>query len=865
MNKLQDPSFPENPESNRRRSVLSTRLKRTRDLLSVRLTRFSTLSWTRPEQYAWVGLIAISLGLHAQQMLLGNPPPITSSTRWYAFAIGVLLVGWWGSYTDVSLLPVPSERRSSWGNVNLGVALRALSLNIMSLFLIFSSGPSVATGVAAWFTSLGLFLYACRTRYDRDSSPQRMESTTSAWVLPRKVEVLIFLTIMSVAVIMRMWRLGDLGPGMHGDEGEAGVEGLGILNGHLVSPFERGWFTQSNVYYWTLAIFMRAFGTGLAGLRSFAVICGLATVVFVYFIARELFGQRCAIVAGAFLSFQTADLIFSRQQFSNDTLPMFLACVAYLLVRGLKTGRHLHFAIAGLASGFALYYYAGGRLVPPTALLFLGYLAVRRRSFLVRYWTQVSVFLVGLFLSSSPFVAYNYVVAPIRVVGYPNDRFVWYHEAELAAQYGVSGWPAILWNQLTRTLSIITYGSDASAMQVPQFPIARPLESVLIVLGVAWALFRWKDTRFALLAIWFFASIVFGGVLTNEAPDLPRIVGVLAVMPLLIAAVLDHFAGQVQSVVDAQRAFDSTRWAGIAAGSAVLAGATAVAGITNWQTYNDTYMNDAGNQIVSVQAQYVHNRGPSYFYYDLGAYFPRVATLYWGHGDNRFLNPSANGEDVTDLATSLPVADNGPTGEQDVVFLVWTFSSSYKNLLHTLRQYYPRGTQAVDHEFLRPGEAPMLVAFTVPHREINVSRALRFRFISGDDSYSHGLDRPSNLGDLHAPARLKYPVRARWDGFLIAPVTGQYAFRVFGPAGSSFTLDHTRIEKLGHGATRSSPSLLLTRGVHSVVISSTLPTRQSQVTLRWSTPRTAPETAFQPVSRQFIWDGYPVHAGTISH
>ena len=759
---------------------------------------------------------------------------------------------------------LPARAVHPWAIVNLGVALRALSLNVASLFFIFSSGPSVAAGVAAWFISLGLFLYACRTRYDPDTLPQRMESTTSAWVLPRKVEVLIFLSIMSVAVIMRMWRLGDLGPGMHGDEGEAGVEGLGILNGHLVSPFERGWSTQSNMYYWTLAIFMRVFGTGLMGLRSFAAFCGIATVVFVYFTARELFGQRCAIIAGAFLSFQTADLIFSRQQFSNDTVPLFLACVAYFLVRGIKMRRHLDFAIAGLVSGFALYYYAGGRLVAPTAILFLGYLALRRRSFLVAYWTQLAAFLVGLFVSSSPFIAYNYVVAPIRVVGYPNDRFVWYHEAELAAQYGVSGWPAILWTQLTRTLSIITYSSDASAMQVPQFPIARPLESVLVVLGIAWALFRWNDTRFALLSIWFWSSIVFGGVLTNEAPDLPRIVGVLAVMPLLIAAVLDHWSGQIQAFIETKREFQSIRWAGMAAAGAVLTGGIVVAGIGNWQTYTDTYMNAAGNQIVSVQAQYVHNRGSSYFYYDLGAYFPQIATLYWSHGNNRFLNPSTKGEDVTDLATSLPVADNGPTGQQDVIFLVWTFSPEYKNLLRTVREFYPNGTVTVDHEFLRPGQAPILVAYTVPHQEIDASRALRFSFVSTSGRRNQRLVRSPNLSDLRAPATARYPVRANWDGYLVAPVTGQYVFQFSGPAGSTFALDHTRITEPTHGATRTLP-LLLTRGDHAIHLASTLTTAFSRVKLLWSTPGMVPETLFQPLPRQFVWDGFRVHDGTIAH
>jgi hypothetical protein len=836
-------------------SFIASRVEGLRSLVPARLVRLTATTWTRPEVYSWAGLIAIALGLRAQQLLVGSTPSITASTRWYSLAIGVLVAGWWGSYTNHSLLASSIDRSSRLGDLRLGIAVRSVALNIISLFLIFSPGPSVALGVAAWCMSVGLFLYACRTRHAREEMQQATETTVAPWMLPRRVEALIFLGIMAIAVLMRVWRLGDLAPGMHGDEGEAGASALSILNGNLVSPFERGWSTQSNVYYWTLAICMRVFGTGLVGLRSFAVLCGLATVVFVYFLARELFGQRCAIIAATFLSFQTADLIFSRQQFSNDTVPMFLAGVSYFLARGVKTRRLIHFAIAGVASGFALYYYAGGRVVAPTAILFLGYLALTRRTFLVRYWVHLSAFLVGLTFSSGPFIAYNYLIAPIKTLGYPNDRFIWYHEVELAAQYGVSGWPAILWNQLTRTLSIITYSFDVSALQVESFPIARPLESALIVLGVSWALFRWRDTRFALLSIWFWSSIFFGGVLTNEAPDLPRILGILGVMPLLIAVVLDHLSGQFQLVVSSKQALKAMRWAGPAAGAALVTGATAVAGAGNWQTYTGTYMSAAGSQIVSVQAQYVSNRGPSYYYYDLGAYFPQVATLYWGHGNNRFLNPAARGEDVTDLSTALPVADNGPTGQQDVIFLIWTFSPEYQALLHTLRQYYPHGTDKVDREFLRPGQAPILVTYTVSHQEIDDARALQARFTTPGGRTITSLNRSDDLSNLRAPVNAQYPLRASWQGSLVVPVTGQYVFQFSGPPGSAFTLDHQRLTHLSGVATRTSTAMLLTRGPHAIRISSTLRSSRMHIALLWNTPGTSPATLLQPVQRQFVWNG----------
>jgi hypothetical protein len=141
-----------------------SRVEGLRSLLPARLTRLSATTWTRPELYSWAGLIAIALGLHAQQLLIGLTPSITDSTRWYSLAIGVLIAGWWGSYTNQSLLASSIDRSTRLGDLRLGIASRSVALNVASLFLIFSPGPSVALGVVAWFTSLGLFLYACRTR-----------------------------------------------------------------------------------------------------------------------------------------------------------------------------------------------------------------------------------------------------------------------------------------------------------------------------------------------------------------------------------------------------------------------------------------------------------------------------------------------------------------------------------------------------------------------------------------------------------------------------------------------------------------------------------------------------------------------------
>ena len=56
-------------------------------------------------------------------------------------------------------------------------------------------------------------------------------------------------------------------------------------------------------------------------------------------------------------------------------------------------------------------------------------------------------------------------------------------------------------------------------------PAVKPIELVLLLLGLAWALWRWRDTRMAVLSMWFWSGLIAGGVLTLEAPYFARMSG----------------------------------------------------------------------------------------------------------------------------------------------------------------------------------------------------------------------------------------------------------------------------------------------------------------------------------------------------
>jgi 4-amino-4-deoxy-L-arabinose transferase-like glycosyltransferase len=800
----------------------------------------------------WFGLVALAMALHAQLILTPSGRPAdhvdsSAATRWYILAAAVLVIGWAGSYTNVSLVRISARTVRGLGAWTADLTRRQLKLvgaglavNLLSILILRTNWYSIPGGLL-WVASLALIVTAFTSRSPAEGDGTFDSERLRGWLPGRRIEIAAIVLILAVALTMRLWRLGDLLPGMHGDEGEAGTQGLAILHGNLVSPFTRGWFNQSNIYYWSLAICMKIFGSGLFGLRTFAVISGVAALVFTYLIAREMFGPRVAIIAGFFLSFQSAALLFSRQEFSNVTVPPLQAGTFYFLVRGLRTRRHLDFAIAGLLAGLAWYYFAGGRLIGPVGAIFLGYLAVTRRSFLRVYWTRAAAFLIAMVAILTPFLAY-YLAYPLPTNSYPNDRFIWLHYDDLAALYGTHSWYLIIWDQLIRTFAVLTETIDFSAMSALDYPVARPLEAALLILGLAWAFWRWRDTRFFLLSLWFWSTLIVGGVLTTDAPNLPRILGMLPVLAILIAILLDQFWLRITDA--AAKLGGTPAWSarGLWAGGVLVAAATVISGIQNKQMYIDSWLNEHTNTIVTGQALYVHNQGTNYFYYDLGA--PMV---YWTHGDNRFINPYALGEDGANLPTRLPIIDNGANADRDANFMIWPAMIDY---LPILKAYYPEGRERIVPLGDPAHRTDPLIGYVIPHQAIDRHRTLLARYLP-----THGAPitrREPRLGvdsSASLPAHLSYPVQATWTGGLVAPTYDRYQLSLHAPAGTRLTIDGVTVFPSTPG---KSVPLIMAAGPHTVALSAHLAGPHTRVTLSWSSS----SLPSGEIARRYLWDNH---------
>ena len=117
--------------------------------------------------------------------------------------------------------------------------------------------------------------------------------------------------------------------------------------------------------------FVELIGWNLVGLRAFSVVLGVANILAVYLLVRELFNRRVAMVTALALAALPIHIQFSRIALNNIADPLFGTLVFYFIARGFNRPQQIrgNFAWAGAMLGLTQYFYEGGRFLFPVLTL----------------------------------------------------------------------------------------------------------------------------------------------------------------------------------------------------------------------------------------------------------------------------------------------------------------------------------------------------------------------------------------------------------------------------------------------------------------------------------------------------------------
>jgi hypothetical protein len=588
---------------------------------------------------------ALVLGTLAQASLTWSSVLVAGSL----FGIGCLL-----------LLPSLFVRRqTSSGGEKLSILFFVVALVGGGLALKIL--PSFLAAVPLYTLAVVLFVVSAGKRFETPS--ETSEPIT-------RLEVVLLALIVLLGFVLQGYRVAEIPPGFHGDEAESGMQALQLLQGEVRSLISVGWYHLPMLSFVWHAVSMLIFGDTVYGLRMSSV-----------------------IVAHSFIALNRLGI-----NYTQTTL--FEVVTFYFLFRGLRSRRWWDFAISGLFLGVGLYLYYASRLVPFILLGFLGLAAITQRGFLRRHWRGFVVLWLVAFVVFAPMAVY-FVEHPWHFISRTSHVFALGSQGWVDAPYARENVVMTLLGQAARVLPLFNYGGDMSGQYGYKGSMLDFFTAMFFVLGMGYSFAHAGRLRHTFLLLWFWATMIVGGMLTLPAPFIPRLAGMLPVLCIFAAVAIE---GILSVFLDAWGRRKATR----AMLGSLVAITLVVSAYLNYDTYFNKYLPTiqgwAMREPATAIARYMDSLGDDYEVYLLG-----VPKLYVRHGTIRFIAREAYAVDVFDPAQYIPLRSGG--GKNAAFILL----PSHLHHLSQLQEYYPKG---VLRNFTRDSGELWFTAFEVSEADI---------------------------------------------------------------------------------------------------------------------------------------------------
>lgn len=544
-------------------------------------------------------------------------------------------------------------------------------------------------------------------------------------------EFALVVGLVVVGLLLRVWDLGNIPANLSGDEGTQGMWAVDVLEGRLRNPFATGWFTVPTMSFFVQAASLRLFGYSVAGLRTVSALTGTATLVFTYLFARRNLGRRIALFALSALTFNHYHIHFSRLASNQIADPFFMVLTLWLLSEGLRRttdkkpvartdSQHITrntqhttawFLAAGLTIGLSWYGYFGSRLIVLVVATYVFTQTLLDRGFLRRNARSLTLMTVMALMAASPLLL-HYLDFPGNFSARFNQiNFFRWLDNELARP-DHDGVFTLVVRQVWRSISAFNYTRDPTFWYGAQIPLLDFISGILFALGVVAAISQWRRSVMRLILYWFAFAIIFGWVMTENAPSSMRVVIVAPAIALLVALGLDQLLILAQWTIGGSR--EQWNWVAVTL--------LAVAALLNVQYYFIVYTPARfyGNptaETATVFARYLHDDSVASRYAVKPAigedqesqpfvYFYGPPFLYYDFGTIQFIARDVSGVDV-------PPKDQDPEFRTQVLGPTLFFVLRERlDELPTIQARYPNGQ--LREFFSKANGRLMFVIYEVP-------------------------------------------------------------------------------------------------------------------------------------------------------
>ena len=177
-----------------------------------------------------------------------------------------------------------------------------------------------------------------------------------------KLLFFLFSFILLIGFLVRVWNISSNPAGFFADEASFEYNAYKILKtgkdefGVSFPVYFKAFGEYKNpVYIYSAVPVVMIFGLSELSIRMTSLIYGLAAIIILYFLAKELFNQEIGLISAFFLAISPWHIHFSRFGFEVITTPFWVSLSILFLIKSIKNFKFYPYAIISLILSFLTY------------------------------------------------------------------------------------------------------------------------------------------------------------------------------------------------------------------------------------------------------------------------------------------------------------------------------------------------------------------------------------------------------------------------------------------------------------------------------------------------------------------------------
>jgi 4-amino-4-deoxy-L-arabinose transferase-like glycosyltransferase len=496
-----------------------------------------------------------------------------------------------------------------------------------------------------------------------------------------RLDIAIVLSLTALAAVLRLWDIGSVPLGLHGDEAWTGIDARRVLREGWIGPYVISALGQPTGPLYFTALLFKFFPETTTTIRVSMALFGIATIPLAYLAFREMFDRTVALLAALLLCVMTWHLQLTRTGFMIGSWPFMEMLVLWALFAGLRRRSVPLLALAGVLTGLGVYSYNAYPLfVPVVAAALLWEIARtrtrRERMALVAGGGALAIAAIVVVLPMLSYIHDHGETYRLhqRVVGVTNSA-AW-------KDAGAGAKADILADRLHEWGAALARGDrpdQGDGLAAPGHPVVGATIIALALVGLAMAVWRWRRTAHAavlvaVLLLPFGALLSVGDGLFRRSFGLAPFIAVLAAMPLAWMLERANVRGE------------AVRLIGYAAVCGIIGGVGAVNVYRYFGPNQDTavmritypYQEDAASHYIAS----LPPRTFVYFYSDWWSFY---------YETRRFIAPDAVGADRSHEFGNAPADQPLEFGADRTRNVAYVFLGAYINDAAEAQDLYPGG------------------------------------------------------------------------------------------------------------------------------------------------------------------------------